>query len=433
MKKLILLFYLFHSVLFAQESRTTLLKVEKQLQHTYISEVLEVENVPNNPFIAFSILLSGSSISRAIDSVFFKDVNNDWQLFPIDENNVEDDNWHALSYLNSKSRQTQVKILFKTPTVLDTIKFNFYYPYNTQFLKQYSRKMNATIEKVETKKLASCNCASPTVITRSTWCPTNNCPPNSNPTTTDVKFLIVHHTAGSNTSSDWAAVVRSIWNYHVNTNGWSDIGYNFLLDKDGNVYEGRADDTQGAHFSGVNSGTSGISLMGTYNTITPTTVMIDSLKSLLAWKACVKNIDPTATVYHASSGLNLKTISGHRDGPNATDCPGHKVYDMLSAIRTGVKELVDNCNALSVDDEYFKRTIVYPNPFTDYVIIENIPLGDKPLQIRLYDFTGRLVFEEDKSQEIIKAEVDFSFIARGLYLLELKTDDRKTHIKLIKK
>ena len=89
----------------------------------------------------------------------------------------------------------------------------------------------------------------------------------------------MHHTAGSNTSSDWAATVRSIWNYHVNTNGWSDIGYNFLLDKEGNVYEGRADDTMGAHFSGRNSGTSGISLMGHYNNITPTTVMIDSLKS----------------------------------------------------------------------------------------------------------------------------------------------------------
>jgi len=432
MKKLVLIFYLFNFALAAQESRTTMLKVEKRLQHTYISEVLEVENVPNNPFVAFSIRVSGDSVNHNIDAVYYKDIKNNWQLFPVDENNFEVDSWHALSYLNSKSKQTQIKIIFKLPVVLDTIKFNFYYPYDTRFLKRESRKKNTNIDEAETIRLASCNCASPTVITRSTWCPTNNCPPNSNPTSTDVKFLIVHHTAGSNTSSDWAATVRSIWNYHVNTNGWSDIGYNFLLDKEGNVYEGRADDTMGAHFSGRNSGTSGISLMGHYNNITPTTVMIDSLKSLLAWKACVKSIDPTATEYHASSGLNLKTISGHRDGPNATDCPGHKVYEILQAIRTGVEELIDNCAVLAVDDEFLDSFKIYPNPFSDKLYIEKTLLENEHLNIKFYDITGRLVFEADNSLNKTITEVDLSFLSSGVYWLELKIDKKKAHFKLIK-
>ena len=433
MKKLVLVFYLFNFVLVAQESKTTLLKVEKQLQHTYISEVLEVENVPNNPFIAFSIRVSGNSINHNIDAVYYKDIKNNWQLFPVDENNFEADSWHALSYLNSKSKQTQVKILFKTPTVLDTIKFNFYYPYDTQFLKQESRKKNTDIDKAETKKLASCNCVSPTVITRSTWCPTNNCPPNSNPTSTDVKFLIVHHTAGSNTSSDWAATVRSIWDYHVNNNGWSDIGYNFLLDKDGNVYQGRADDTQGAHFSGVNSGTSGISLMGHYNTVSPTTVMIDSLKNLLAWKACVKSIDPTATQYHASSRLNLKTISGHKDGPKATDCPGHLVYNMLPTIRTDVEQLIDNCAVLAIDDELLDKFKIYPNPFSDKINIESTVFEDKSLKIKCFDVTGRLVFEDDKALNDKKTEIDLSFLSSGMYWVQLKLDDRIFNTKIVKK
>ena len=417
MKKLLLLFCLFHFVMFAQESRTTLLKVEKQLQHTYISDLLEVESVTNNPFVAFSIRISGNSISGAIDSVYFKDVKN---------------NWHAMAYLDLRTEQTQVKIVFNRPVVMDTIKFNFYYPYKTEFLRQEAAKKNTDIDKTETKTLVPCNCASPTVITRSAWCPNNNCPPNSNPTSTDVKFLIVHHTAGANTSSDWAAVVRSIWNHHVNNNGWSDIGYNFLLDKLGNVYEGRADDTQGAHFSGANSGTSGVSLIGHYNAVTPTTVMIDSLKSLLAWKACVRNIDPTATAYHASSGLNLKTISGHRDGPNATECPGHKVYDMLPAIRTGVKDLIDNCAVLGVDDDFFENFKIYPNPFSDKLYIENNLVEDEFLNIKLYDITGRLVFEADKSMNKEISEVNLSFLSSGLYWLRLNLNNKITYFKLIK-
>ncbi|MDY7393905.1 N-acetylmuramoyl-L-alanine amidase [Aureibaculum sp. 2210JD6-5] len=432
MKKLLWVLSLFHFVLNAQESRTTLLKVEKQFQHTYISDILKVENVANNPFVAFSIRVSGNSINNAIETVYYKDFENNWQLFPVGENNFEVDNWHGLAYLDVASKQTQVKIVFNKPVLMDNIKFNFYYPYKTEFLKREAEKKTANIDKVETKTLASCNCASPTVTTRSTWCPTNNCPPNSNPTSTDVKFLIVHHTAGANSSSDWAAVVRSIWNYHVNTNGWSDIGYNFLLDKTGNVYEGREDDTMGAHFSGRNSGTSGISLMGTYNTVTPTTVMIDSLKSLLAWKACVKNIDPTATAYHASSGLNLKTISGHRDGPNATECPGHKVYDMLPAIRTGVKDLIDNCAVLGVDDEFLRNFKIYPNPFFDKIFIENTLFEDEILKIKCFDVTGRLVFEHDEALNNSKAEVDLSFLSPGMYWLELKIDTKKTHFKLIK-
>ncbi len=432
MKKILLILFLFNFILYGQESRTTSLEVQKQLQQTFISEVLEVEKIPNNPFIAFSIRLNGNAISKAIDGVYYKNIKDNWQLFPIDENNFEEDNWHALTYLDLAIERTQLKIIFKKPAIIDYINFNFYYPYKTEFLKQEARKKNTNFDKTETKSLASCNCASPTVITRSAWCPDNNCLPNSNLTSTDVKFLIVHHTAGANSSSDWAAVVRSIWNYHVNTNEWSDIGYNFLLDKDGNVYAGREDDTMGAHFSGKNSGTSGISLMGNYNSVIPTTAMIDSLKNLLAWKSCLKNIDPTATEYHASSGLNLKTISGHRDGPKATDCPGHKVYDLLPSIRTEVKQLVDNCVVLAVDDELFGKFKIYPNPFSNKIKIESSLNEGELVAIKCYDFTGRLVFETDSYVKQAATELDLSIFSSGIYWLQLKLNNKIAHFKLIK-
>ena len=431
MKKIVLLFYLFGFVLIAQESRTTLLKVEKQFQQTYVSDVLKVEQIPNNPFVAFSIRVSGNAISKAIEAVYYKDINNEWQLFPVDENNFEVNKYHAMAYLDVKSEQTQVKIILKELATLDDIKFNFYYPYETAFLETKAQKKSGNLNTVKTKTLASCNCAAPTVITRASWCPNNDCPPNSNPSSTDVKFLIVHHTAGANTSSDWAAVVRSIWNYHVNTNGWSDVGYNFLLDKEGNVYEGREDDTTGAHFSGHNSGTSGMSLMGTYTTVTPETAMINSLKSLLAWKACVKGIDPIATKYHASSGSYIQTISGHRDG-GSTECPGQKVYDMLPTIRTEVDGILSGCVALGIDDELLNKVKVYPNPFLDKIAIETSFLDNEVLVIKCFDVTGRMVFEDDNATKKSKAEIDLSFLSSGVYWLQLNIDNKTARFKLIK-
>ncbi|RPD98574.1 T9SS C-terminal target domain-containing protein [Aureibaculum marinum] len=431
MKKILLSFFLFSSILVSQESKTTVLKIKKQIKKTYVSEILKVEQIANNPFVAFSIRLTGHSILSSIEAAYYKDFNGNWKIFPIDENNFEVNNWHAMTYLDTQIEQTQVKIVFTESTSFDNIKFNFYYPYKTEFLEKKVQKKSSDIESVRTKTLASCNCASPTVITRAGWCPNNDCPPNAYPNATDVKFLIVHHTAGSNTSSDWAAVVRSIWNYHVNSNGWSDIGYNFLLDKEGNIYEGREDDTTGAHFSGHNSGTSGVSLMGTYTTVTPTTVMIDSLKKLLAWKACVKNIDPTATSYHASSGSYIKTISGHRDG-GSTECPGQKVYDLLPTIRTGVNSIMDSCNTLGVDNQLLNKVNVYPNPFSDKITIETSLLDNEFLKIECFDIAGKMVYENEDVVTNNMSEVDLSFLSTGIYWLKLKINNKIANYKLIK-
>ena len=162
------------------------------------------------------------------------------------------------------------------------------------------------------------------------------------PSYTTVTHAVVHHTAGSNALTDWEAEVRNIWYYHTFTNGWGDIGYNFLIDPDGVVYEGRAggDGAIGAHFSCRNSNTVGISLLGTFSSVSPTDAALQSLRTLLADIVAKQSIDPIATRLHPSSGLNLPTILGHRDGnvPGATctvtECPGDVVYSMLPAMRT---------------------------------------------------------------------------------------------------
>ncbi|MCI0336264.1 MAG: N-acetylmuramoyl-L-alanine amidase [Acidobacteria bacterium] len=180
----------------------------------------------------------------------------------------------------------------------------------------------------------------PPVITRSEW----DCPDGQNTTHgplsyTTVTHLILHHTVNDNDSSDWAAVVRSIWNFHVFERGYADIGYNYLVDPNGMIYEGRAagDNVQGAHFSGVNAGTMGIAMLGTFMTVGPTKKALTSLKKILAWKCDQCDLDPIGTSLHIASQLNLDTISGHRDGPGSTECPGDLLYALLPGIRNNVK------------------------------------------------------------------------------------------------
>ena len=188
----------------------------------------------------------------------------------------------------------------------------------------------------------ACPCPHPAYQGRLDWCPDGNCPTDPTPVYTNVTHLIVHHSAGSNVSSDWAARVRAIWNYHVNSNGWDDIGYNWLIDPNGVLYEGRADNLQGAHFCGHNSGTMGVCVMGTYSTVLPTEAAINTLKQLLAWKCCKEGIDPEDFSFHNSSGLNLYHISGHRDGCS-TECPGNAFYPTIPQLREDVAAYIDMC------------------------------------------------------------------------------------------
>lgn len=192
-----------------------------------------------------------------------------------------------------------------------------------------------------------CPCPQPDFQGRLDWCPDGDCPYDPTPAPTDVTHLIVHHSAGVNTSSDWAAVVRSIWDFHVNTNGWDDIGYNWLIDPNGVLYEGRPDNWLGAHFCGQNGGTMGVCMLGTYTSVTPSDISKETLRNLLAWKSCQEDIDPLDFSFHNSSGLNLYHISGHRDGCN-TECPGNAFYPELPDIRLAVADYIaTSCNPIA--------------------------------------------------------------------------------------
>jgi uncharacterized protein with LGFP repeats len=175
-----------------------------------------------------------------------------------------------------------------------------------------------------------------------------------------IQKLIVHHTATQNNDPDPAATVRAIYYYHAVTQGWGDIGYNFLIDEAGRIYEGRHSRTYapgesptgedaagngvtGAHALGFNSGTVGIALIGTLTSQDATPAARDALTRLLAWIAGSHGIDPhgSALFTNPVSGTQatFPNIAGHRD-VNATECPGGVFYASLPALRDAVAAVI---------------------------------------------------------------------------------------------
>jgi flagellar hook assembly protein FlgD len=167
-----------------------------------------------------------------------------------------------------------------------------------------------------------------------------------------IHLAIVHHTAGSNsyTKAQSASIVRAIELYHVQGNGWNDIGYNFLIDKYGQVFEGRYGGVTrpviGAHAQGFNSGSVGISVIGDYGSTSITPAARAALVSLIAWRLDLAHVDPLSKVVRVSAGnpryaagtaLTLNAISAHRD-VYPTSCPGASLYAQLPSIRTAVSQ-----------------------------------------------------------------------------------------------
>lgn len=177
-----------------------------------------------------------------------------------------------------------------------------------------------------------------------------------------VQKLIVHHTAGINDDPDPAATVRAIQYYQAIERGWGDIGYNFLIDEQGRIYEGRysreygpdevpsatnleGDSVQGAHVANHNSGTVGIALLGNLVNQDATPAARAALEQLLAWLAEMHGIDPLGEGLYVNphpDGFTQKhnpNITGHRDWA-ATLCPGGTFYASLPSLRERVAALV---------------------------------------------------------------------------------------------
>ncbi|WP_225992640.1 peptidoglycan recognition protein family protein [Actinomadura montaniterrae] len=229
----------------------------------------------------------------------------------------------------------------------------------------------------------------PAMVSRAAWGADESLVKDPPEYDTSVKAVFVHHsdTGNSYTCAEAPSVVRSIFLYHVKSEGWNDIGYNFLVDKCGTVYEGRGGGVDrpvhGAHTYGFNTDTAGIAVLGTYTNanetpagVAPTQAALNGVAKVAAWKLGLTGVDPagkttltsmapngTGGKYPYGEKVSFYTISGHRDG-FATACPGAQLYAKLGAIRTAAKALttpavaVTLTGATNVGGRYYTKSSV---------------------------------------------------------------------------
>src|SRR3954449_10740262 len=180
-----------------------------------------------------------------------------------------------------------------------------------------------------------------------------------------IKAATIHHTADGNnySAADVPAIMRSIYAYHAVSRGWGDIGYNVVVDKFGRAWEGRsgglASTVIGAHAGGFNYETFGISMLGNYDLVDTTPVMIDMVAQVIAWKLSLYGVDPAGQVTLTSAGggtakyakgvsVTLPTIFAHRD-VGATLCPGRYGYSHMGEIRSLVAKKMSDPALQAVD------------------------------------------------------------------------------------
>ena len=220
----------------------------------------------------------------------------------------------------------------------------------------------------------------PAMVSRDDW-GAENCPPRSAPAYGEVKLAFVHHTVNLNDYSrdEAASVVLGICRFHRNSRGWNDIGYNFLVDKYGTIYEGRAggvdQPVMGAQAQGFNSSSAGIANIGTFESVPQSNEALDAMARLIRWKLPLHGAPTSGRVtvtsqggsssrYAAGALVNFERVSGHRDA-NHTSCPGTALYAQLPELRrrvegaTGPSTPAPDPTRLSLRSP---KRITYPKP-----------------------------------------------------------------------
>ncbi|MEM9991991.1 MAG: N-acetylmuramoyl-L-alanine amidase, partial [Bacteroidota bacterium] len=358
---------------------------------------------------------------------FSKDASTwtDWETLTSDGHlHPEDLLWSSeLYFLDKTYRYYQYQ--WTGLSVPEKVKLHFYSPDDTP-----TRTANTMPPKEQTVEArGACPCLQPSVQGRSDWC--DSCPRSSSPSPHYVTHLIVHHSAGTNVADDWAAIVRSVWDFHVEGRGWADIGYNWLIDPNGVIYEGRATNIRGAHFCGNNTNTEGVCMLGDFTEIVPTDTSQQSLTQLLAWKACGNRLNPVGTRYHGASSKVLDVISGHRDGC-ATNCPGDSFYPLLPNLREAVQAYQDTaCTLVHTDEPELEAIRIAPNPVQDYLNIR-LPNSWKGVTTLQWRSTSGQLIKEKTILTNGHHKVGVGDMSAGVYLLSIRNNSHQKSFRIIK-
>ncbi|MGB3616658.1 MAG: N-acetylmuramoyl-L-alanine amidase, partial [Catalinimonas sp.] len=285
---------------------------------------------------------------------------------------------------------------------------------------------------------SSSDCARPGTVPQSAW-RAGLPPPDFTPVFTEVEHLIVHHAASSNALTDYENVVRNIYLFHTQSNGWSDIGYNFVIAQDGTIFEGRDgqgrvddDNVRGAHFCGKNANTMGVCLLGNLSEVAPTDTALASLAALLRWKADLQGLDPLGSGVHPNGSTTLlANVAGHRDGC-ATECPGNLMYPRLPEVRTAVATPCDTVPTEPPVPPVPSPVVgVYPTVLTNGEAVRIVVADGAIRRVELFDALSRRVSERRYAGEVEDIRFPLPPVGAGVYLLRLTTTRSEQVVRLL--
>lgn len=194
--------------------------------------------------------------------------------------------------------------------------------------------------------------AKPTIYSRAQWGANESLRDASSLSYGTIKTGFIHHTVNANdySATQVPALIRGIYAYHTQSRGWSDIGYNFLVDRFGRIWEGRyggvGKAVVGAHTLGYNEYSFAMSAIGNFDLVAPPQAVLDAYASLFAWKLSKKDIPADATNLWVKDRY-LAAINGHRD-TGKTACPGKYLYAQLPAVRVAARA-IQNGSQVAVD------------------------------------------------------------------------------------
>ncbi len=237
-----------------------------------------------------------------------------------------------------------------------------------------------------------------------------------------VKKFVIHHTATTGNLDNPDQAIRDIYYYHAITRAWGDIGYNYVMDQSGKVYEGRSggEGVIGAHAGGANNGSIGIAVLGNYEENKVPEKVINLLGKFISQKAKIHNIDVLGkSIFRGENSFN---VVGHSD-VKSTDCPGVYLYEKLPILRTLANKLLKTQKEKFVKDyDYEDKSETYylemnPDFSTDITIkLENI--GTKEWDSNTFivvdqnpEFDGMISFST-KNKDVL-AKLQESKVASG--------------------
>ena len=204
--------------------------------------------------------------------------------------------------------------------------------------------------------------------------------------------MTLHHAAGwaAKTLDEGKAAVKSIQDFHQDGRGWSDIGYHFLVDMAGNIYQGRPETVLGAHVGGANTGNIGVCILGCYHPPETSIPCFDemsynseqSLIKLYAWISDTYGVEP-------------KLLKGHRDYFGTTSCPGNNVWSMLPKLRSEISLFI----LYGFQPTRFALFQNYPNPFNASTTLHYDLPEPSSVSISIFDILGNEVIQLVKSDQ----------------------------------